>query len=637
MIIYEASVNQFINDCADPKVISKLVSDNLFLRTGEMAEPSLVESFKKSLPYMADILNNELFDKELNVAIEYRLATRSRADFIIYGKDEFDNDALVVVELKQWGYAQRSNKPQFVYTNGGDGIKDYWHPSYQAYNYIHLLYLFNEYVRDHNIKLNACSFMHNMDDGASVILKDQLSFPLISEAPAYLKGDAQKLKDFIHRHVRKPCKNLLYYIDNGRISPSPELAKMLEGALKGNPFYSYDVNQAEAVATIVEKAIAAIDNNKRATIIIRGGPGTGKSVVAVNAMGQIVAHTKPKSKKHNNAVYVSTNAAPRNYYGSVLEGGDITKTDVKSFFKTPLIFIGAPEGEYDCVLLDEAHRIYKYKFNRYKPMKPGSDLLEEIIRASKVNVFFIDEDQAVTADDYATIDKIKYFANKYNSPVIEGKELNLTSQFRCIGGDKYISWVRGILGYPGQYPFKASFKDYDVQVVESPMELKEKIFMMNDKYGASRIIAGYTHRWVSLDAFRRNGNNFYNTPYDFDYPDGFKMRWNKGMGMVDVSYSYLDDKESINEIGCIHTAQGLDLQYAGVIIGKDIIYRNGKIQFNKAANVDTVTSKIASQDDALAEKLIRNTYNVLLTRGMRGTIIYCEDKELNEYIKSLKE
>ena len=635
MIIYEATINQFIKDCSNPNVIANLVADNLLKKAGKEAEPSLVMSFKHSLPYMAEILQSELFNKELNVAIEYRLSTSSRADFVIYGKDEFDHNNVVVVELKQWSTVHSSNSPEHVFTNGGEGLKDYWHPSYQAFNYIHLLWLFNEYVRDNKINLNACSFMHYMDNAYSFILKDEIAFPLVKKAPAYLKDDADKLRAFIHRHVRKPCKELLYYIDNGKISPAPELAHMLADSLKGNPFFSYDVNQADAVAMIVSKTKEALETGKRATIIVRGGPGTGKSVVAINAMGQIVNSTKKRTNKHNNAVYISTNAAPRNYYQSVLKGNNEEIKDVGNFFRTPLVFIGAPDGEYDCALLDEAHRIYKYKFNRFKPMKAGTDMLEEIIRASKVNVFFVDEDQAVTSLDYATIDKIKEYAKKYNSPVFEGKDLTLSSQFRCIGGAKYIDWIRGILGYDGQQPFKTKFKDYRVEIVDSPQKMREEITKLNNKFGACRILAGYTHDWKSLRAYRQNGHNFYKTPYDFEYPDGFKMRWNKGMGMVDLSYSYLDDIESINEIGCIHTAQGLDLQYAGVIIGKDITYENGKIIFHKENNVDNDSAKISEQDDMKAAKLIRNTYNVLLTRGMRGTFIYCEDKALNEYFKSL--
>lgn len=634
MIIYESTIAKFISDCVDPSVIAKEVSTNLRLRLGQDVDHSLFESFYHSLPSMAEVLHSPLFNQELNVAIEYTLATRSRADFIVYGLDEFGHDNLVVIELKQWSAVERSRKQDYIYTNGGDGLRDYWHPSIQAYNYIHLLKLFNEYVRDNNIELNACSFLHNMDEGFAVILRDEVDFPIVTKAPTYLKEDADQLREFIHRHVQKPCKSLLYYIDSGRISPSPELAKMLEDALKGNPFFSYDQNQSEAVATIVEKAKDAMENNKRATIIIHGGPGTGKSIVAINALGQIVNTTKPKSNRHYNAVYVTQNMAPRNFYKATLHGGDFKVKDITNFFKSPVLFYDAPEMEYDCVLVDEAHRVYSNKFDRYRPNRSNVNLLEQVIRASVVNVFFIDEDQAVTKDDYATATRIKELAKKYHSPVIEGKELTLTSQFRCVGGALYIDWVKGLLGYPGHLPFQASFKDYDVQVFSSPLSLKKAIFDKNEIFHSSRLLAGYTHKWKSWASFKE-GVPFEETPYDFEYPDGFKMRWNKGMKMVPNDYSYLDDPDSIHQIGCIHTIQGLDLQYAGVIIGKDLVYRDGKVTYLKENNVDNGSAKINQCDDAVAEKLIRNTYNVLLTRGMRGTYIDCEDEALNSYIKSL--
>jgi len=295
-----------------------------------------------------------------------------------------------------------------------------------------------------------------------------------------------------------------------------------------------------------------------------------------------------------------------------------------------------PEGEYDCVIVDEAHRVYDYKPSQYGP-KPGSNLLDDLIKNSKVNVFFIDEDQAVTIYDYANIDRIKQIAAKYRSPVFDGKELTLSSQFRCTGGLDYIDFIKGFLGYPGYTAKPFSNKNYMFQVFDSPRQMFDMIQMFNRQYGRCRLLAGYTHKWVSLDAFRNRYNPvpFERTPYDFDYPDGFHMRWNKGMRMVPEDYSYLDDKESINQIGCIHTIQGLDLQYAGVIIGKDLVYRDGRIQFDKSANVDNVTAHISTADDEVAERLIRNTYNVLLTRGMRGTFVYCEDEALSSYLKSL--
>ena len=634
MIIYEAPKTQFINEC-DSKVIANEIVKNLIVKANEAPEPNFIHSLENSLPKMADVLRSDLFSAELNVAIEYRInGTRKRADFIVYGKDEYGSDNVVVVELKAWSFVNSSNKQDFVYTNGGDGLKDYWHPSVQAYNYIHLLKLFNEYVRDHDVKLNACSYLHDMDPMYDHILKNEDKFPITTKAPAYLMDDVEKLRSFIHNHVRKPSRQLLYFIDDGRISPSPELADMLAKALKGNPFFSYDDNQAAAVALIVEKTKEALAEDKRATIIVRGGPGTGKSVVAINALGQILTTTTPRSNKRNNAVYITQNAAPRSFYKALLDNS-FTNKDINNFFRSPMTLHARPEAEYDCVIVDEAHRVFDYKPSQYGP-GPGSNLLDELIRNSKVNVFFVDEDQAVTVFDYANIARIKAIAKKYNSPVIEGEDLSLSSQFRCTGGLEYIDFIKGLLGYPGYKERRFKSKNYMFKVFDSPKQMFDLISVFNSQYGHCRMLAGYTHKWISLAAFRNN-IPFEKTPYDFDYEDGLHMRWNKGMSMVDSDYSYLNDDESINQIGCIHTIQGLDLQYAGVIIGKDFVYRDGRIKFEKQANVDNSTAKISTAPDEVADRLIRNTYNVLLTRGMRGTFVYCEDKALNDYLKSLSE
>ncbi len=642
MIIYESSIKDLANNCLYPDLLADKIKDNLLIRAGITADDSLCESFKKSLPEMSNVLDCNLFDKEINVAIEYQLETGGRIDFIVYGKDEYDHDNLVIIELKQWNFAKTSKKPMFVFTNGGDGFKDYLHPSYQAFWYTNTLKHFYEYIREHGVELSSCSFLHNMGEEYNFIIGNDNLFPQVIETPAFLKDDVDKLRKFIRRHVSKPSKMLLYYIDDGEISPSNELVNMLTDSLKGNPFFTYDEHQAEAVATIYEKVVEALDSGKRATIIIRGGPGTGKSVVAINAMAQILQHTKPRSNKHNNVVYVTQNMAPRYYFKDALnKDSRYTNKEVNSFFKTPHLLNKCPDLEYDCVLVDEAHRIIEYKPAKptsYTYMKPGTNLLKQIFRGSRVNVFFIDEDQMVTDWDYCNVNLIRKFADEFGSPVFEGKELSLTNQYRCIGGATYIRWIKGILGYDGYSPFKAAFKkSYRVEVLDSPQQMRNIITQLNNDYSPSRIVAGYTHTWKSLEEGTRKINPipFERTSYDFEYNDGFKMRWNKGMGLVDSDYSYLADPESINQIGCIHTVQGLDMQYVGVIIGKDLVYKDGKVQFDKSANVDNFSAKISVASDEMAEKYIRNTYNVLLTRGMRGTFIYCEDFALNNYIKSL--
>lgn len=644
MIIYQETKRHFIDACQKQK-IAENVRQNMLANGISYFDESEVNSWRRSLPAIAEVLNNTNTDDDVDVAIEYKInQSRDRIDFMIYGRDSENNSNVIILELKQWSSASRTNKKDFVYTNGGGGLKDYWHPSYQAKNYANLLANFNEYIQKNSISLHSCAYLHNMDNGNSVLLENLDLFPLTADSPVFLKDDAQKLSDFIAKYVRHSNKELLYEIENSRIVPSRHLADMLAESLKGNDFFSYDEAQANAVSEIVKTVEEAIYYNEKKTIIIKGGAGTGKSVVAINVLGQLISGKK--GKKYN-AAYFTTNAAPRTLYAQELIGNDYKKNAIKNLFKYPSVFKDASENKFDCAIIDEAHRVFDFKAG--VGLKKDVHLLEKIIIGSRVNVFFIDESQAVTKTDYATVERIRETAYRCHSRVIEGPELELRTQFRVLGGDNYIAFIKSFLGYNHDVTHYCPSTNYDFRVFDRASDMMELIREkdqecrreMYAKYlqsqlpdnisGRCRVVAGYTYNWISKFQYRDSED------FDIVLDDGdFKAKWNLNCSEVGSDYSWLNDPLSVNEIGCIHTCQGLDLNYCGVIIGKDLAYENGELCFHKEANAKTdINSQIKNVDDKTAEMLIRNTYNVLLTRGMKGTYVYCEDPRLRNYLKSL--
>ncbi len=252
------------------------------------------------------------------------------------------------------------------------------------------------------------------------------------------------------------------------------------------------------------------------------------------------------------------------------------------------------------------------------------DVIDKLFNASRVNVFLIDEDQIVTTSDDLSIQQIKEYAAKYGSKVIEDERMILSSQFRCVGGESYIEFVNKFLGYTNAFVSLRGIH-YEVKVLSSMGEMMKE---WEKKWGSGhqlRLIAGYTHEWVSKDD---------PSAFDFDYGEGIKLQWN----IKKADRAALLDETQRKNVFCIHTIQGLEVEYAGVVIGKDLTYNKekGEIEFHpeNIAFSDSA-SGIRSADKALAEKLIRNTYKVLLTRGVKGTYIYCEDENLNEYLKNL--
>ena len=637
MIIYRESIGKFISQCFDGSAarnIGSVISEQMRLNGIGYFGESQVNAWNASLPEMAKVLQESNVDRDIDVAVEYKLVqSRDRIDFLICGNDESGRENVVVVELKQWSQARPTKKQYFVNTFGGGGDGDYWHPSYQAYNYAQILLNFNEYVRNKKVGLPSCSYLHNMAEGNAVLLDDRQKYPLVETAPVFYHGQTKRLGEYISKFVKKLNKKLLYFIEDSRIIPSKYLAKMLAGAIEGNPFFSYDESQATSVAQIVETAVDSAKYGGKRTIIIKGGAGTGKSVVAVNALGQLINN---KEAGHRlNTVYVTANAAPRTLYTQELINDDYRRTAIEGLFKYPTVFCRVGEDEYDCALIDEAHRIFDFKGG--VGIKKGTHVLDDIIRGSRVTVFFIDQDQAVTTTDFANIDRIKEAAERMHSKVIEGKELELKTQFRVTGGETYISFIKSFLGYwqeiTSYHPDKYEFKVFD-SAAEMQKAVREKDDLFNQNRtvsGKCRIVAGYTYEWVSKGQYRDGPD------YDIVLDEGtFKAKWNLRCSQLGNNYSWLNDPDSVDEVGCIHTCQGLDMNYCGVIIGKDLQYKDGKLIYCKdqIAKTDR-NSGIRRSDDETAARLIRNTYHVLLTRGMLGTYVYCEDEGLREHLKEM--
>jgi len=618
MIIYQETVGTFVDQCLAGVIADKVKAQAILHHIGAGA-PKEFNAWAHSLPVLAkNVFSDPEIDRDIDVAIEYKLVTSGeRVDFIVYGKDPKGHDTLISIELKQWSYARKSNLANYVLTNThGDVIEDHWHPSVQSYNYRSILKAFNKYIYEKGVDLESCAYCHEMPQVYSFLLKDERLYPIIHSSPVFLEGDEKKLAEFIKKYVKSPRKALLYEIDNSDIRPSEEFSKTFLSAIAGNEMLTCDANQAYSISKVVFEVNQAIDDGIRRTIIIHGGPGTGKSVVAINILGQLL-----NGSPRRNACYVTPNYTPREVFSDIMVGGDYKKTAIRNIFKKMSSFVVASEFDYDCIILDEAHRGFAWKFGF--GVSKDVDMIDRLFHASRVNVFFVDEDQVVTKDDYLTADVIKRYAAKYDSMVLEGDRLSLTSQFRCLGGENYIAFLNSLLGYDDKGVTLMPSK-YEFEVFDDPSKMRDVIFeRQKTSKGISRVVAGYTHEWVSKNPGCED--------YDIVYPEfGFRMKWNKQQ-----SLPYVDDLSQNDRVGCIHTVQGVDLAYTGVIIGMDLRYRDGHLVFDKTKNArsDTV-SGIRTAQDALAERMIRNSYKVLLTRGIKGTFVYCEDPELRDYIRS---
>lgn len=616
MIVYNANKTQFLNDVLTND-IEGIVLKNVKQKLNRGVGIAEIKSWAASLVYMDRIMQDQQIPDDCGIAIEYQIPqTGKRIDFIISGQDENNKDSVLLIELKQWSEAKLTNKDSIVETYVGGRIGEHTHPSYQAWSYATLLQGFNEVVYTENIQLHPCAYLHNyIDDN---VIKNDFYSEYIQKAPVFLKSDAVKLREFIKSHVKYGDRsNILYRIENGKIRPSKMLADSIGKMIKGNQEFVMIDDQKVVFENALALAKQASIKNKQ-VLIVQGGPGTGKSVVAINLLVEL---TKTGLLAH----YVSKNAAPRAVYESRLTGS-IKPTIIRNLFKGSGAFIETPENEYDALIIDEAHRLNKHS-GLYGNL--GENQIKEIISASKFCIFFIDEDQRVTLKDIGQKSEIEFWAHKLGADVTE---MELNSQFRCNGSDGYLAWLDNILQIKETANQELGDIEYDFKVIDSPSELRDIIFKKNEINNRARLVAGYCWKWPS----KKDESKF-----DIEFPEyDFKMKWN----LTEDGSTWIISPKSVNEIGCIHTCQGLEVDYIGVIIGEDLIVRDGQVitDVSKRASSDKSVHgykkqllEKPSETRVMLDLVIKNTYRTLMTRGMKGCYVYFVDKETRDYFKSI--
>ncbi|MDE5715722.1 MAG: DUF2075 domain-containing protein [Anaeroplasmataceae bacterium] len=620
MIVYSATKAEFnkdviLNQISD--IIQKKLRD-ANIHGGEEAE---YRAWQNSLSFMRNALDDDSIPNDVNIAIEYQIPrTSKRVDFMIVGADLNGRNNVVVVELKQWNKVEKIDNEMShsvrAFTGGANRMVS--HPSYQAFSYAVFIRNSSEQVQDENINIIPCAYLHNYEDQFLDQLNDEVYRPWYEEAPFFIKSQVLDLRKFIKKFIYKRSNDgdLLYKIDNGRIKPSKALQDCIVSLMKGRKEFILLDEQAVAFDVCVKTMNQCRKDLKKRTIIIQGGPGTGKSVLAINLLKHYIV-------KGLNASYVTKNSAPREAYLKLLSQSDLKKeVNIKQLFRSPFGLCNTPSNFYDCLIVDEAHRLVKQMYGDFK----GVNQVMECINSSLLSIFLIDENQKITTKDIGSIDEIEHWAKELNSRIIINKDTILSSQFRCNGSDLYIQFINNVLQIGEYVDFDIKELNFDIKLFDDPNLLRDELRIKNKINNKARMVAGYCYDWNV-----KNKRDF----YDIFLENDFKAKWNLAEDKI-----WAINPNSFEEVGCIHTAQGLEFDYVGVFIGKDLRFdeNSGKIIIDKSKiSKDDKTSGIRNCSEVLANQLIKNTYKTLLTRGQKGCYIYCEDKALlNHFRKILK-
>lgn len=633
MIIYRNSSMDFDLDVRYNKIVD-ILEREFIKTTGHRVGDAEKRSWRNSLGKINDVLINEKLNlKDCGVLIEYQLPqTSMRLDFMITGKDKFRNENAVIVELKQWDKVDSTDTEHQVITFVGNALREVNHPSVQVTQYKQYLQDYHSAFNSDNekvINLYSCSYLHNFPLKDTEVLKEDKFSEYLKESPIFAEQETKQIGYFIRNHVELgEGLEILDYIGEGIPKPSKKLINYINGILDSKDEFILLGNQMvvfDRVMQIVkDKKLDGTDG--KYVVLVKGGPGTGKSVVGLNLLAKILNEDK-------DCIYLAANAAFKNGMAN-----QIDKVRANKLFKHPYFYnkeLTIESKSFQVAIIDEAHRISETP--PPMQMKLDKSLIESIIEKTHLSIFFSDDNQMIRPKDIGTYEHIRQVSINMGCRVFE---YELDAQFRCAGSDGYVNWLSDVLDIKKTANASGweNMDDMKFEIMDSPEEMFDKLRKLQLNGNTARLVAGYAWPWSKdLD---ENGNLLNDVLIkNINGELLFSMPWNpqesyptkKAKGIPKNGADWAINPVGINQIGCIHTCQGLEFDYIGVILGEDFVYRFNEDKWiaNPKKSFDTKISN--NYKDYL--RLAQNTYRTLLTRGIKGVFVYSVDNETQEYLK----
>jgi hypothetical protein len=580
---------------------------------------SEVRSWERSIPVLAATLNDAgLGDVEM--MLEYALPLNSkRADVVLAGVHPVTGEpSYMVVELKQWSQAlPHEDDPTLCHVDA------YAHPVLnpieQVRRYCEYLVNFNGAVAEHGHRVHGVAFLHNATEfgvtGLREIERDGRGLLFTGERRGAFVDHLRTMLSAEHAGARAADE-----LRDGVAVPSKQLMSVAAEEVRERSQFVLLDEQQVAYRMVLNAVQKAKNADRKEVVIVTGGPGTGKSVIALQLLGELYRRGVPALHATGSQSFTKT---MRKVAGA-------RKREVQDLFKYFNSFMTAEKNSLGALICDEAHRIRETSANRFTRagLRTGRAQIDELIDVAYVPVFFLDEHQVVRPGEMGTVADIKEAAARRDIPC---HVVPLDSQFRCGGSDSYLRWVVRLLGLESGGPVVWE-PDGRMQLVvaDSPQEMEAFLEARRAQGYGARMSAGYCWRWSPEP---KPGDPLPPDVVIGDWARPWNLRGDRAISGAPPSALWATDPAGFGQVGCVYTAQGFEYDWSGVILGPDLVWRGDRWVTERGESKDPVFKRSTSNDDV--ERLIRNTYKVLLTRGMVGTVVYSTDAETRAKLHEL--
>jgi hypothetical protein len=389
--------------------------------------------------------------------------------------------------------------------------------------------------------------------------------------------------------------------------------------IKKEPAFVLLDEQKVVFDRIFNTAMRAHGVRKKQVFLVNGGPGTGKSVIAIQLMAELSRHQR-------NAQYATGSQA----FTKTLH--KIVGSRAAAQFRYFNNYGEASPAEVDVLICDEAHRLRPTSTNRFTPKakQTKKSQIQEILDASRVTVFFIDDKQIVRPGEVGSSALVREAAAANNCEI---HEYALEAQFRCAGSDGFMNWIDNTLDIrkTANVLWNQGGETFELRILSSPQDLEEAIRRRAAEGYSARVTAGFCWPWS--DELLPDGR----LADDVVIGD-YRRPWNAKSGVPGLAAGiprevhWAHDPRGIEQIGCVYTAQGFEFDYVGVVWGPDLMYdpSNSSWRGDKQQSKDWVVSR---SGDRFTD-LVKNTYRVLLSRGLKGCYVYFMDKNTETFVRS---